>query len=264
MRNPHPDAAANFPLGVSRSSLSPVRFPIASRRQRAALSDLQTTMHPYTIGVLLCAAIVASAQGAQINTRRYRQIPSIWRSSSDAKATRSGSSKTKDRELEENLSMNVVIEEAEFSIPLVEAEFSIPLVEAEFSIPLVEAEFSMPLVLEEAEFSMPLELAEMSMPSSTEDEAGPFDSATVNLGNPRKSKLAGAAGAAAGAGLLVAFAAGGFLNVRRKRNEEIDNEEDVSVDEEDQRHELPLGISELGDDCESLEEAGTLWVDTSV
>ena len=173
--------------------------------------------------------------------------------------------------------MNVVIEEAEFSIPLqrslveaafstplVEAEFSIPLVEAELSIPLVEAEFSMPLVLEEAEFSMPLELAEMSMPSSTEDEAGPFDSATVNLGNPRKSKLAGAAGAAAGAGLLVAFAAGGFLNVRRKRNEEIDNEEDVSVDEEDQRHELPLGISELGDDCESLEEAGTLWVDTSV
>lgn len=196
-------------------------------------------MHPYnTIGVLLCGA---SAQGAQINTRRYRHYPPIRLSSIDAKAIRGP--KRRDRELKD-----ASIEEVNLS------------------------EFSIPLVLEEAEFSV-LEVAEMSMPSSsTEDEAGPLDSEKITVilgkGNPHASKLAGVAGAAAGAGLLVAFAAGGFLKVRRrKRNAEIDNEEDSSVDgyeeEEDQVQELRLGISKLGYDCESLKD-GTLRIDTSV
>ncbi|EJK67368.1 hypothetical protein THAOC_11609 [Thalassiosira oceanica] len=188
-------------------------------------------MHPYnTIGVLLCGA---SAQGAQINTRRYRHYPPIRLSSIDAKAIRGP--KRRDRELKD-----ASIKEVNLS---------------EFSIPLV------------------LEVAEMSMPSSsTEDEAGPLDSEKITVilgkGNPHASKLAGVAGAAAGAGLLVAFAAGGFLKVRRrKRNAEIDNEEDSSVDgyeeEEDQVQELRLGISKLGYDCESLKD-GTLRIDTSV
>ena len=203
-------------------------------------------MHPYTIGVLL--GVVASAQGAQINTRRYRHYPPIRLSNSDARTIRGP--KRRGRELRD-----ANIAEVSNDLNLEEVEFSNDL--------SVEVEFSIPLVLEQAEFSV-MELSEMSMPSSTEDEAGSLDSEkiTVQLGgeDPLASKVAATAGAAAGAGLLVAFAAGGFLKLRRKRNADNDDEEeDGSVvdheEEDDQSRELRLGIYPSDD---------SLRIDTSV
>ncbi|EJK71373.1 hypothetical protein THAOC_07197 [Thalassiosira oceanica] len=182
----------------------------------------------------LAACTSASAQ-AQLNTRRYRQNPSI--KSNDV--GRNVDSATV-RSVKRNLRTSRQLED--MSMPV--------FIEAEFSSPFDVAEFSMPL--ESAEFSMP-----MSGPDSTPDEA----TSTVNLENGSSATFV-AACALAGASVLVAVAAGGFIRVRRKRNADLDGDDyDEQMIDKDPysprssaRRANELTFGDLGDDFDSPEQ----------
>ena len=180
----------------------------------------------------MCAS-AASAQ-AQLHKRRYRQNSSI---KSNVRNVDSANVRPVKRNLRSSRQLEGM------SMPLAPAEFSMPLAPAEFSMPLEPAEFSMPLGSE--------------FPDSTPDTSP----SSVDLENKSSGTFV-AACALAGASVLVAVAAGGFMRVRKMRNADLDDDDyDEQMSDKDPysprssaRRANELTFGDLGDDFDSPQQ----------